>query len=108
MADQQKIGPTRAPRPEPTGEAQYLIPDGVPRTYQGEQDLNILLSTWLNRPEADQCITYLKTLSINRVHGPEALDEKKLLHKEGASWLVWLMEIRAAYGRSGLPKTPPQ
>jgi hypothetical protein len=74
-----------------------LGPDGLPRTKAQEDELNLLFATVFRTTAAKQVLSYLRAITIEMVGGPEITDAQ-LRHREGARYLVGIIEARIAKG----------
>lgn len=72
--------------------------DGQSRTPKAEQDLNSLFAAVLSGDRGDRLMTYLRTITQQRVLTPGASDAE-LRDLEGQRWLVAMMMERARHGR---------
>lgn len=80
----------------------YLPPDGIVRSIQEERQLNEMLATAMRDEAGQRVIKYLRSISVEMVHGPNC-DPNQLMHREGARWLVGVLEQRIAYGKEKRP-----
>ena len=72
--------------------------DGVLRSADAERDLNSLFAAVFDGSNGDKALSYLRSISIEQVCGPEAVSER-LLHLEGMRYLAAISENRVKRGR---------
>lgn len=72
-------------------------PDGVERTPQVEQKLNEVLFNTFRGEAADAAIEYLRSITVNMVHGPDATDAQ-IRHREGMRDLMRIIQKRIELG----------
>lgn len=84
------------------GHPPVLGPDGLPRTKAQEDELNLLFATVFRTTAAKQVLSYLRAITIEMVGGPEITDAQ-LRHREGARYLVGIIEARIAKGMKNEP-----
>lgn len=74
-----------------------LGPDGLPYTPQENQRINELMATVFGRGAGAEALTYLRSITIELIGGPEITDAQ-LRHREGARYLVGIIEARMRKG----------
>ena len=70
-----------------------LGPDGYERSSKDQESLNDLLATTFSTPHGQQTLAYLKSITTERVAGPE-IKADALFHLEGQRFLVGVIETR--------------
>tara|TARA_Y100000994_G_scaffold246791_1_gene250773 strand:- start:61 stop:330 length:270 start_codon:yes stop_codon:yes gene_type:complete len=70
-----------------------LGPDGYERSSKDQESLNDLLATTFSTPHGQQTLAYLKSITTERVAGPE-IKADALFHLEGQRYLVGIIETR--------------
>lgn len=79
----------------------YCI-DGIVRDIEEEHRINQIFRRVFHTDEGREAMEYLRSITINRVHGPE-YDPKHLPHVEGQRFLVHIMATRADHGTQSIP-----
>lgn len=72
-------------------------PDGYQRTPASEAKLNILCASVLGTAAGQELMNYIKSITINRVSGPEVSDAH-LRHLEGMRHLAAILQLRIEQG----------
>lgn len=67
--------------------------DGVQRSRKREAELNDLIHGVFTSPNGKVALDYLRAITTNFVHGPEASDAQ-IRHREGMRFLVAIIESR--------------
>lgn len=82
----------------------YKAPDGVVgRPLQVERKLNEAFAIVFHDQAGETVLEYLKSITLNFVHGPEASDGQ-IRHMEGQRYLVGIIQNRIKQGEQKLPK----
>ena len=81
----------------------YISPDGVQRNLEAEFKLNNAFSTVFNGPAGEAVLNYLKSITINHIHGA-GIDPNTILHYEGQRHLVGLIQSRINLGKNHEPQ----
>lgn len=68
-------------------------PDGIARSRAREEELNDLIHGVFTSLNGKVALDYLRSISTNYVHGPEATDAQ-IRHREGMRFLVAIIESR--------------
>jgi hypothetical protein len=72
-------------------------PDGIVRSPEVESELNRDIAAAFATPPGRKLMDYLRSITLNRVLGPEATDAH-LRHHEGMRTLVAILEVRTRLG----------
>jgi hypothetical protein len=81
----------------------YIPPDGViNRSIEDEKKLNEMIALAMSDDAGQRVMKYLKSITTGTVFGPD-FDPNQLIHREGARWLVGVLEQRIAYGKEKRP-----
>jgi hypothetical protein len=70
-----------------------LGPDGYERSEKDEKFLNDVIVTCFNNPAGIETLKYLKSITTERVAGPE-IKSDALFHLEGQRYLIGIIETR--------------
>jgi hypothetical protein len=73
--------------------------DNVTRPILEEQALNSMFSTSMTTPTGNAIVSYLRSLTLEAVAGPEITDAH-LRHLEGQRYIVGLIQRRINKGKS--------
>jgi hypothetical protein len=82
---------------------QYSPVDGIKRRAKDEAELDELAVSVFARGGGKQFLQYLRSITIEMVGGPEVTDAQ-LRHREGARYLVAVIEGRVSRGRTARSK----
>jgi hypothetical protein len=72
--------------------------DGLPSSEANERELDLLCAAVTRGAAGKKFMTYLRTLTINRIAGPGVTPDY-LLHLEGQRYLYGIIEKRAERGK---------
>ncbi len=81
----------------------YLPPDGISRTPEAEYKINNAFSTIFNGKAGEAVLNYLKSITVNHVHGA-GIDPNALLHYEGQRHIIGLIQTRITHGKNHEPQ----
>lgn len=98
-------GTEKKPRPKkkaPRKQDLYVSPDGRPRDKKIEHQLNEAFSIAFRGAVGDTVKNYLRSISTNEVL-PPGTDPNTIVYKEGARWLMGIIEMRIKYGEDKKP-----
>lgn len=74
-------------------------PDGIARSLADENKLNDLALAAFGQGAGKEMLAYLRAITIEMVGGP-AITDAELRHREGARYLVGIIEARMRKGRT--------
>ena len=74
-----------------------LGPDGISRTPEHDKKINEAFAATFREASAEVVLDYLKSITINRISGPESTDTY-LRHLEGQRSIVALISTRIGQG----------
>lgn len=74
-------------------------PDGYVRTKEAEARLNILCASVFGTAAGIELMSYIKSITTERVAGPEVSDGR-LRHLEGSRYLAAILSQRTALGHT--------
>lgn len=74
-------------------------PDGIARSPTEEAQLNDLALAAFGQGAGKDMLAYLRAITIEMVGGP-AITDAELRHREGARYLVGIIEARMRKGRN--------
>jgi|TARA_R110000823_G_scaffold294560_1_gene413487 hypothetical protein len=71
--------------------------DGVQRSKANDQNISQTVAEVFSSPSGQAVLNYLKSITINMVHGPDVSTES-LRHIEGQRFIVGMIEQRISHG----------
>ena len=71
--------------------------DGIQRTANQDKVISIAIAHLFESETGKAVMEYLKSITVNRVHGPNITTEE-LRHHEGQRYIVGLLEARIQHG----------
>lgn len=77
--------------------------DGVLRSPDAEQELNLLCARVFRGDSGRKLMAYLKSITINAVMGDNIVNTSSLIHREGQRFIVGVLDRRIDNVRSGKP-----
>jgi hypothetical protein len=77
--------------------AQEIGPDGMRRPQEAERRLNAIALAVFSSPEGQELLAYLRSITLNRVSGPEVSTDA-LRHHEGMRFLFQVIAARIERG----------
>tara|TARA_R100001443_G_scaffold114767_1_gene131200 strand:+ start:1399 stop:1719 length:321 start_codon:yes stop_codon:yes gene_type:complete len=77
-------------------EKKYIAIDGYNRKKEDDEMISDSIGSCFSTPVGQQVLTYLKSITINTVSGPDITDQK-LRHLEGQRYIVGLIERRMVH-----------
>ena len=81
---------------------QYISPDGFSREPATERRLNQAFAVVFNNQAGEVVLSYLKSISANRVIGPGAPDSI-YTYQAGVCWLMGVIDTRKLHGEEKKP-----
>lgn len=70
--------------------------DGIQRTQERDLEISQNIATVFAGPTGKEVLSYLRSITIEMVHGPNVTSEE-LRHHEGQRYLVGLIEQRISH-----------
>lgn len=70
--------------------------DGIQRTKERDVEISRNVATIFESPAGKEVLRYLRSITIEMVHGPNVVSEE-LRHHEGQRYIVGLIEQRIAH-----------
>lgn len=70
--------------------------DGIQRTKERDVEISRNVATIFESPTGKEVLRYLRSITIEMVHGPNVVSEE-LRHHEGQRYIVGLIEQRIAH-----------
>ena len=85
----------------------YLPPDGIlNRSAATERSINEQAVISFGEKVGENFLKYLRSITIERVHGPANIDPYTLAYLEGQRSLVAIIEQRIKHGKERKPNVP--
>lgn len=94
--------PVRKQKTRQAKKDQYISPDGFSREPAVERKINEAFAIVFNGQAGEKVLSYLKSISSNRVIGPGAPDST-YTYQAGVCWLMGVIDTRKLHGEEKKP-----